>query len=124
MAYLLSEDTAKWIDGQRRRHDNTATPRRGWIEGRSGGDGAQVAMITGGDALSGYSARVYASMAELMRDTTGTGGKARVVYPVETGLGTVLPSGTVILVHSVEVAVTGGSENTHTDVDDDEDEGQ
>ena len=123
MAYLLSEDTAKWIDGQRRRHDNTATPRRGWIDGGHGTDGTKVAKITGGDALSGFTAQVYDSIAQLMRDTTGTGGQARVVYPVEIGLDSSLPPGTVVLVHDIEIAVTGGSENTHTGDEQEEEEG-
>lgn len=111
MAYLLREDTAKWLDRQVHGHNVTGRPRRGWVLGDGGSGDVAVCYITGGDALTGYNARAYPSMAALRDDTAGTAGEAITVYPCEIGLDGHLPAGTVVLCHQVLCRVTGGSEN-------------
>lgn len=112
MAYVLSNDTAAWLDRQRRTLSSQSTPRRGWVFD-GGIDGVGVCRITGGNALTGYTGRVYPSMADLRDDSLGEHGQPATVFPCEIGLDSALPAGTVVIVHSIECQVTGGSENTH-----------
>lgn len=111
MAYLLKDDTAQWLDRQVHGHDLTGHRRRGWIFSDGGLGNVAVCYITGGDALTGYNARAYASMADLRDDTTGIEGKAVTIYPCEIGLDGHLPAGTVVLCHQILCRVTGGTEN-------------
>lgn len=114
MAFLVSNDTANWINEQRRKGDLTATPRRGHILGNGGGvpGNVSVCIITGGNALQGYTARAYQTMTELRRDTGGTAGTPTTIFPCEIGLDAYFPEGTIVLCHDVICRVTAGSENT------------
>lgn len=125
MPYVVSNDTAQWLDGVKSRGDLTSRQRRGWIlpDGGGGTENVRVCLITGGDALTGYTARAYASMVELRRDTEGTGGEVVTIFPCEIGLNSYLPEGTIVLCHSTMCRVTGGTENTEAEEEEEEQQG-
>lgn len=110
MAYLVSNGTAEWIRKVRGHSDMSSTPRRGWIfEGGGASDNTvKVCIIVNGDSLTGYSALAYNSMYELLGDEEGTPVR---IFPVEIGLDGNLPSGSIVLCHTMRCRITGGSEN-------------
>lgn len=114
MSTLISADTANFIKGLKNTSNLRRRNRREKLQG--GGTGApgnvKVCEISGGDALTGYSATAYPSMTALRENTGGTG---VTIYPVEIGLNSYLPQGTIVLCHESLCRVTGGSENTHDD---------
>ncbi len=111
MAYLMSQQTKDFVDRLKNTNSMLSKARRGWIfQGTGGGGDVSVCQINGGNPLAGYSATAYPSMAAL-RDPDGEG-KIVTIYPVEIGLDAVLPQGTIVLCHTIQCAVTGGSENS------------
>lgn len=113
MAYLMSEDTVRWVNEQKK-YDTSSKKRRGWILGTGGGGMGNVSVcrITGGDPINGYTARAFPSM-KALRESTNASGESVRIFPCEIGLDAKLPTGTIVLCHDMVCALTGGSEDTH-----------
>lgn len=110
MATLVSNETGEFIKSLKNTGSLLRRDRREKLQGNgTGGGNVSVCEIDGGNPLSGYSATAYPSMAAL-RDPN-TMGTSVTIYPVEIGLDAALPQGTIVLCHTMQCAVTGGSEN-------------
>ena len=111
MAYLLSNDTAQFVDKLKKSY-SSVKKRRDFplLNNVSGLDDVYVCRITGGNALLGYTARAYKTLEELRADELGTGGMHVMVFPLEIGLDGRLPAGSIVLSHVVPCRVTGGSD--------------
>lgn len=112
MAYLVSNDTARWIGEQRRKGNLVGTPRMGHIlQKEMMSSEVWVCRILAGDAINGWDVKAYRTMAECRADPAGDAGRDAKIYPCEIGLDSYLPAGTIVLCHLLMCRITGGSEN-------------